>query len=96
MRCPRCGGTAFAWREASGKGRLQSFAVQHRAPPEHADRVPYVYALVRLEEGPAIISNVVADVPRLHVGLELEVTFSDEAGNELAWPTFVPTHQADE
>jgi uncharacterized OB-fold protein len=74
---------------------LRRYVVQHRAPPEHAERVPYVYALVRLEEGPTVISNVTADGPDLDVGMELEVAFAGGPADELAWPVFVPAHRSD-
>jgi uncharacterized OB-fold protein len=89
-RCPACGGTDLAWTEASGRATLASFAVMHRAPPTHADRVPYVYALVALEEGPRLVSNVVnAEVAWLRIGQPLRVVFERADGDQPV-PEFEP------
>ena len=69
--CPRCLGTALDWREASGRGTVYAVSVQHRpANPTMADRVPYTVALVDLEEGVRIMSNVIGSDPEaVAVGL---------------------------
>lgn len=88
-RCEACGHTAFDWRPAAGTGRLASFAVLHRSPDQRP--VPYVYALVELDEGPRIISNVVGCEPaRLRVQLRLRVVFGDADEDGRRWPVFEP------
>ena len=64
QRCPHCLAADFAWRETSGKGRIYSFVVFHRVyhPAFEAD-VPYVVAIVELDEGPRILSNIVGTLP---------------------------------
>ncbi|MGH9154058.1 MAG: Zn-ribbon domain-containing OB-fold protein, partial [Acidimicrobiales bacterium] len=90
-RCASCGGTALGWAPASGRARLVSFTVLHRAPPEHRHRVPYVYAVVDLEEGPRMVTNVVgADPSALGVGDDLEVTFGRTDADGQRWPDFRP------
>jgi uncharacterized OB-fold protein len=57
--CVACGGVAVAWVEASGKGRLHTFTVVRKTPnAAFRDRCPYVLAIVRLDEGPCITTNV--------------------------------------
>ena len=52
--CTRCKGP-IAWRPVSGRGALFSWATVRRAfLPAFADRVPFVTALVALEEDPAV------------------------------------------
>ena len=93
MRCDVCGGTLFAWRAATGRGSLASFTILHRAPPEHRDRIPYVYALVDLAEGPRMISNVVvSEMSELRIGMPLEVVFQRQDHTGQYWPEFIPTH----
>lgn len=90
-RCASCGATSLGWAPASGRARLVSFAVLHRAPPEHRDRIPYVYAVVDLEEGPRMVANVVgADPSALEIGDDLEVTFRRTAADGQLWPDFRP------
>ena len=90
-RCEACGSVNLEWVRASGRGRIGSFAVLHRAPsPEHQARIPYVYALIDLEEGPRIVTNVLADPGRVGVGDAVVAVFarSDEDGQR--WPEFEP------
>ncbi|WP_256469025.1 Zn-ribbon domain-containing OB-fold protein [Conexibacter sp. DBS9H8] len=58
--CPHCLSPAFTWEDASGRARVVSWVVYHRAfHPAFADRVPYNVTVVELAEGPRLISNVV-------------------------------------
>jgi uncharacterized OB-fold protein len=90
-RCETCGSESFEWVPASGWGTIASFAVLHRAPsPEHEARLPYVYAVVALAEGPRIVTNVLADPRSIAVGDDVMSVFvrSDDAGQR--WPEFRP------
>lgn len=81
--CPHCWSTDVEWYEASGRATLYTWSVVHNNDlPPFYERVPYVAALVNLEEGPRMMSNVV-DCPfdELEADMALEVTFeqvSDE------------------
>jgi uncharacterized OB-fold protein len=77
--CPHCGGTRLEWRRASGRGTLYSYTVARRAPvPMFESDVPYTIAIVELEEGPHLTSNVVGIPPEaLRVGMPLEAVFDD-------------------
>ena len=62
--CPHCFSRDVTWVQASGRGTLHTFAVVERAPtPAFADHVPYVAALVDLEEGPRFPTNLVGVDP---------------------------------
>jgi uncharacterized OB-fold protein len=62
--CPHCGSTAVTWAQLSGRGRIYSVSVVRRAPhPDFADAVPYSLALVDLDEGARVMTNVVTDDP---------------------------------
>lgn len=88
--CPHCLSDRVDWVRASGQGTIYSFTVVHRAPdPSLADRVPYVVALVELEEGPRMMSNVVdCDPGAVSVGAAVEVRFEERAP-DLSLPVFV-------
>jgi uncharacterized protein len=60
--CTRCGSTHLEFVRASGHGRVYSFTVVHR-PPSPAFRPPYLVALVRLQEGPILLTNIVECPP---------------------------------
>ncbi len=68
--CPRCLGDRLTWRAASGNGTVYSATLVHRAPSaELRARVPYVVALVDLDEGARLVTNVVgADALTVAVG----------------------------
>jgi uncharacterized OB-fold protein len=84
--CPSCGTGAPTWTKTSGHGRLFSWAVVRRPfLPAFAEMVPFVTALVSLDEAPEvrIVTYVVdADPTDLTADLPLEVTF-----RPLAFPT---------
>ena len=91
MMCPDCGSDAWTWQPSSGRGRLFSWTVSHRAPhPAFAAEVPYTVALVELEEGVRMVSGLREVSPEsLQLDLPLEVVFEAlEGGGSL--PFFRP------
>jgi uncharacterized OB-fold protein len=89
--CPRCLSTSATWEEVSGHGEIYSFAVfRHSYNEAWRDRIPYAVALVRLDEGPIVISDVAVDDPAaVHVGMPVEVVF-EQVDDEVAVPAFAP------
>ena len=77
-RCPDCWSTDTEWARASGRGTLNSFGIMHQKFPGFEDDTPFQYAVVELDEGPRIVSNVV-DVPagELRVDMPLQAVFDD-------------------
>ena len=63
---------ALEWREVSGRGRIFSFTIARRARPPFRGHEPYFIALVTLDEGVNLMSNV-RDCPveRMAVGLRV-------------------------
>ncbi len=60
--CRFCGAESLAWRAVSGRGRVHSFTIVHRAPtPAFRARVPYVVALIDLDEGLRMMANIIGD-----------------------------------
>ena len=47
------------WREVSGKGALFSYTVVRRARPPFRDKEPYVVAMITLDEGVNVMSNLI-------------------------------------
>ena len=90
--CPHCWSDQVGWEEASGRATLYTWSVvyQNDLPP-FPGRVPYVAAIVDLDEGPRMMTNVV-DCPfeQLSIGMSLEVTFRQET-DEITLPVFRPT-----
>lgn len=74
--CPGCGSEDVETVKLSGRGEVYSYTVMYKAPDSFERSVPYVVALVRLEEG-ALISAQITDVDLddVVVGMAVEVVF---------------------
>jgi uncharacterized OB-fold protein len=90
--CPHCGGARLSWRQASGRGRLHTYVINHKAAKGFEERVPYVIAVVELEEGPRLMTNIeIADpTPEaLRIDMPVEVAFR-MVTREVTLPVFRP------
>jgi uncharacterized OB-fold protein len=78
--CIHCGSAEVEWVEASGRGAVHTFTVIHQqGMPGWRDEVPYVSAIIDLEEGVRMTANVVDCAPAdVRVEMPVEVTFVDE------------------
>ena len=87
--CPHCHEARLEWVDASGRGEIHSFTVAHRpAGPWFADKVPYVVALVELDEGVRMLGGLrVEDVSSVRVGQRVRVAF-DAATDEVTIPVW--------
>ncbi len=84
--CPHCLSREADWRPASGRGRVFSWiVVRHPIPREiFADQVPYIVALIELEEGVRIASNLVnIDPGDVSDGMPVAVTFRHVAPDRI-------------
>ena len=89
--CPRCLSWAIEWRQASGRGKLYTFAIQYR-PQAPGFKPPYVTAIVELEEGPRMLTNLVGiepDPEKIRCDMPVEVVFED-VSEEITLPMFRP------
>ncbi len=90
--CPKCHSRDVSWVQSSGKGTLYAFSIVHRSPPPFRQRCPYVVALVEVEDGTRIPTNLVMDDPtpeKIKIGMPLEVIFEDVT-EEVTLPKFKP------
>ena len=87
--CTRCHAEALEWVASSGRGSVYSYTVVHR-PPRPAFAVPYVVAIVELEEGWHMLTNLTECRPEdVRVGLPVEVAFRPMS-EEITLPYFRP------
>jgi uncharacterized OB-fold protein len=89
--CPHCSSAHLEWQQVSGAGTLYSYTIVNRAPsPAFAPEVPYVVAIVELDEGPHLMSNLVGCAPAAAtIGMKLKVAFR-EVGENSVLPVFEP------
>jgi uncharacterized OB-fold protein len=93
-RCFACRSEDLGQAEATGRGVVHSFAVMHAVfHPAFANEVPYVVALVELDEGPRILGRMRA-IPHsgMKVGLRVEVSSIELADGVFA-PVFEPAQE---
>ena len=91
LYCTACMSERVEWVKASGRGTVLSFTIVYRPVTQaFAADVPYVVALITLDEGPQLMSNVVGCAPEtVHIGMPVEVTFEDWT-EEISVPKFKP------
>jgi uncharacterized OB-fold protein len=88
--CPKCFSDKTEWRTASGRGKLHTYVINHRPAPNFEG--PYVIAIVELNEGPRLMSNLVdvePDPVKLKVDMPLEIVF-DDVTDQITLPKFRP------
>ena len=92
LHCPQCLSDDVPGFRASGKGTLWTYMINHRPVPGFEDDAPYAIAIVQLEEGPNMMTNIVGieNTPEnLVLDMPLEVVFED-ATEEISIPKFRP------
>ena len=91
--CPTCWSSEISFCPVAGKGTVWSYTAvhfPHGANEGWKTRVPYVVALIALEEGVRMMSNVVdCPVESVHTGMAVEVVYREFDGQTL--PVFAPT-----
>jgi len=86
--CPACLSDDQAWRVTSGRGTLESWVDFHRAYwPAFTDDLPYRVCLVRLNEGPVLVSNLLGDSRNAKLGAPVHVVF-DKVTDDITLPKF--------
>lgn len=94
--CPHCLSSRLVWRQATGRGTIHTYVINHKAA-RGFDKVPYVIAVIELEEGPRMMSNVMVDgepTPEtIRIDMPVEVLF-DPVTAEITLPRFRPRASA--
>ena len=79
--CPGCLADDWEWKPSSGRGRIISWVVYHQAfHPAFADRLPYNVAIVELDEGPRMITNILDPAEDLTIEHPVVLQIEDESG----------------
>jgi uncharacterized protein len=95
--CSKCHSAEHEWIHSAGRGRVFSWiVVRHPVPRDvYAADVPYVVALIALDEGVRIPSNIVGIAPeRMTANMPVRVTFR-QATAEITLPLFEPEPQSE-
>ena len=74
--CPDCLSEDYEWVACSGRGVVYSYTVVHRSIDPSRFEAPYVLAVVQLEEGPHLLTNIVGCEPEaVQVDMPVELRF---------------------
>jgi uncharacterized OB-fold protein len=87
--CPECFSQESKWEKMSGKGEVYTFIIV-RVSPRPDWEVPYVLAVIKLNEGPRMVSNVIGIKPEdVKIGMKVEVVY-DDVTEQFTLPKFKP------
>ena len=92
MHCPNCLSDASEWVPAVGRGSVYSFIILHQPyHPGFRDDLPYNVAVVELDEGPRVVTNIVGCANEdISIGMAVTAQFFD-ATEEATILKFRPT-----
>jgi uncharacterized OB-fold protein len=91
LGCPFCFSEKLEWVQASGRGTVYSYSVVRNNPPSSfMDDLPFVIAIVELEEGVRLMTNIVdCDPEVVDCDMPVQVTF-ERLNDEITLPKFKP------
>jgi len=87
--CPNCHSMDAVWTKLSGKGSVFSYIV-FRIPyhESYKEDIPYTVAIIQLDEGPRMESNLIVQDPE-DIRIDMQVTvFFDDVTNDVSLPKF--------
>ena len=89
--CPYCLSSELEWQKSIGRGKIYSFSTLYRAPYEALkDKLPYTVAIIELDEGFFMFSEVVECSPsQIEIDMPVEVVFH-KVNEEVTLPKFRP------
>ncbi|SEO86437.1 Zn-ribbon domain-containing OB-fold protein [Trujillonella endophytica] len=88
--CRYCHSTDVRWTTVSGRARLDSYTINHR-PLRGTESLSPVIALVQLEEGPRMLTNIVGVEPDpANLVLDMPLTVDFEPRGDMTVPVFRP------
>lgn len=88
--CPHCWSEEYEWRNAKGTGTVHSFTITRANPPTaFADALPYAIAILDLDEGVRMLTNIIDWADGLAIGDRVSVSFVERDGTVI--PVFRKT-----
>jgi uncharacterized OB-fold protein len=82
--CSSCQNRSLQWKSSGKRGRVMSYTKVHRAPtPAFRNEVPYLIALVEMDEGFRLMVNVRDSASEITIGQAVRVGFREVDGVSL-------------
>lgn len=93
--CPECWSSNLGWQQASGRAKVNTFTItRDMVEPKFMADLPYVLAMVDLEEGVRMMTRIVeCDPEAVEIGMDVEVVFEDIT-DQHALPLFRPVEES--
>lgn len=90
-RCQEDWSTDWEWRESKGEGTVYTWGLMHQVyHPSWGEEVPYVLAVVELDEGPRMNTTLInVEHDQIQCGMRVKVAF-DDVTDEITLPKFEP------
>ncbi|MGH7906789.1 MAG: Zn-ribbon domain-containing OB-fold protein [Candidatus Binataceae bacterium] len=76
-RCPKCFSDRLEWKPCSGRANIFSYTIVEKTPSRAFAGAPYVLAIVELEEGARMTTNIAAAPETVRVGMPVIADFDD-------------------
>jgi uncharacterized OB-fold protein len=93
--CPHCGAADVTWVTVSGRATLYSYVINHRPAPGFATDGPYAIAVVELEEGVRMMTNIVGtEITPANLRLDMPLRVVFEPRGDMHVPLFTPDELA--
>jgi uncharacterized protein len=84
----------ISWESVSGKAVVHAFTIVHQnRAPGFVDELPYVVAMVELEEGARMMTNLIdvePDPEHVKIGMPVEIVYEDIT-DDVTLPKFRPS-----
>lgn len=88
--CPECASRNLEWKTVSGEGTVYTFTVSPKSPFDIEG--PVVVALIELQEGAMMTSNIVnVDPAAVHIGMKVKVRY-ESVSDDITLPLFEPVN----
>jgi uncharacterized OB-fold protein len=85
--CPECASRALEWKRVSGRGSVYTYTVAAQSVFESVEG-PVVVALIELEEGAMLTSNIrTADPAAVHIGMKVKIAY-EPVSDDITLPIF--------
>lgn len=87
--CPECASRELSWKPVSGRGTVYTYTVAEKSIFEEV-KGPVVVALIELEEGAMLTSNILTPDPgAVHIGMPVRLGYED-VSEDFTFPIFEP------
>ncbi len=88
--CPDCLSENVEWIESTGQGEVYSYSSATSVSGWPEEHLPLILAYVELDEGPRVMTNLIADPEDIEIGGRVEAEFVETEQENVAIPVFSP------